>query len=288
MAFIALAIGGGAVIGSIVGAVGSNMAANTQAGAAKSAAQLQFNLGEDQLKQNQAQFNTTQQNIAPWLKAGTTGIASLSSLLSTPGEGLLTPWNQTFSAPTGAQAQATPGYQFALSQGQNAVQNSAAARGGLLSTGSQKTLDQFSQGLADTTYNDTYNRALAEYQQSYNIFQGNQTNTFNRLASLSGVGQTAATNLGSQSNASSQIGAQIAGNTGTQVGSSLMAAGNARASGYAGIANSINSGIGGISQYAMLQQLLNNGGGGGGTPTMPFGNYGPQQPTDPNTVVGVG
>lgn len=254
------AIIGGSIAGATIGAAGSNAAAGQQSDAAKSAAQLQHQDQQASLAEQQRQFNINQTNLAPFLKAGTQSIGSLSSLLSTPGQGLLTPWNQTFSAPTAAQAQATPGYQFAQQQGQNSIQNSAAARGGLLSTGSQKTLDQFSQGLADTTYNDTYNRALSEYQQSYNIFQGNQTNTFNRLASLSGVGQTAANTIGGLGQAAAQNTANINLTGGAQQGSSLMAAGNARASGYAGIANALNSGVGGISQYALLQQLLGNQG----------------------------
>lgn len=232
-----------------------------------SAAELQHQDQMASLAENKRQFDLQQKNLAPWLQAGTQGINTLSGLLSKPGEGLLTPWTDTFKAPTAAEAAATPGYQFALQTGQNSIENSAAAHGGLLSTGSMKTLDMFSQGLADTTYSDTYNRALGEYQQRYNIFQGNQTNEFNRLAALSGTGQQAATTLG-------QFGAQSANNVtninataGAQQGNSLMAAGSARASGYAGISNAINGGISNISQYLLLQQLLNKqpaGTGGGG------------------------
>ena len=253
------AIVGGSIAGATVGAVGSSLAAGTQASAANNAAQLQYSLGEQQLSQNQAQFNTTQSNLAPWLQAGKQGLGTLSSLLSTPGQGLLTPWTQQFQAPTAAQAQATPGYQFALQQGQNAVQNSAAAQGGLLSTGAMKTLDQYSQGLADTTYQQTYNNALTQYQQSYNIFQGNQSNEFNRLASLSGAGQTAANQLSTASQAASNQAGYTSAATGQNVGNSLMAAGNATASGYAGIANALDSGISGISQYALLKTLMANG-----------------------------
>jgi len=180
----------------------------------------------------------------------------------------LTPWTTTFQAPTAEQAAATPGYQFTLQQGQNAVQNSAAAQGGLLSTGALKTLAGYTTGLANQTYNDVYNRALTEYQQAYNIFQGNQTNTFNRLAALSGVGQTTATTLGQLGqNAATNI-ANIRATGGAQIGNSLLAMGGAQASGYAGIANALQGGIGGISQYALLNSLLNQGGGGN---QIPFG-----------------
>lgn len=254
------AIIGGSIAGATIGAAGSNAAAGQQSDAAKSAAQLQHQDQQASLAEQQRQFNINQTNLAPFLKAGTQSIGSLSSLLSTPGQGLLTPWNQTFSAPTAAQAQATPGYQFAQQQGQNSIQNSSAARGGLLSTGTMKTLDQYSQGLADTTYSDTYSRAFNEYLTQYNQFQGNQTNQFNRLAAVSGVGQTAANTLGGLGQAAAQNTANINLTGGAQQGASIMAGGNARASGYAGIANALNSGISGISQYALLNSLFGNGG----------------------------
>lgn len=249
-------------IGAAIGAIFSSQAAGAQAAGANKAANLQYQLGEQQLAQNQAQFNTTQQNLAPWLAAGKQGLSSLMALLSTPGQGLLTPFSQQFQAPTAAQAAATPGYQFTLQQGQNAIQNSAAASGGLLSTGAMKTLDQYTTGLANQTYGDVYNRALTEYQQAYNVFQGNQTNTFNRLAAISGVGQQSATALGQLGSQFSNTSANIAANTGAQVGNSYMAAGNANASGYAGIANALTGGINSLSQYGMLAALLNQGGGG--------------------------
>jgi hypothetical protein len=246
----------GALGGSVIQGIFGGQAGKAQANAAKYSAQLQYNLGQNQLAQNQAQFQTTQGNIAPWLQAGKQGLGTLSNLISTPGQGLLTPWTQQFQAPTGAQAAQTPGYQFALQQGQNAIQIGAAARGGLLSTGAAKTLDQYSQGLASQTYADTYNRALTEYQQNYNIFQGNQTNMFNRLAAVSGIGQTAASTLGGQSNQASAIGAGIAGTMGGQVGQSIQNAGAATASGYAALGNAFGGAGSNISQYALIQQML--------------------------------
>lgn len=172
----------------------------------------------------------------------------------------MTPFTDKFHAPTADEARQTPGYEFALREGQNAIQNSAAARGGLLSTGTLKTLDQYSQGLADTTYSDTYNRAFNEYLQQYNQFETNQSNTFNRLAAASGMGQTAASTIGglNQQGASNVTNINAIG--GAQQGGSLMAGGAARASGYAGIANALNSGISSVSQYALLNSLFGKGG----------------------------
>lgn len=181
---------------------------------------------------------------------------------------LLAPFSEQFNAPTDVTEQNDPGYQFRLKQGMQALENSAAARGGLLSTGTAKDINDYAQNYASNEYSNVYNRALTEYQQRYNIFQNNQANTFNRLAALSGIGQTAAGQLSSAgSNAAGNVSNILLGSAG-QIGNSLQNAGAARASGYAGLTNAITGGIGNITQYALLQQLL---GGGGAT-----GNAGSQ------------
>ncbi len=132
-----------------------------------------------------------------------------------------------------------PGYQFAFGQGQKAVQNSAAARGVLNSGQTVKALDQFGQGIADQQYG----------------------NWFNRLQSAAGIGQNA---TGST--------AQAGQNFATGSGNALMAAGNARASGYQGVGNAYAGAAGGVAQSANqgIQNylLMNafNGGGGSGSP----------------------
>lgn len=258
---IAATIGAiGAIGGSAIGAVGSSKAAGAQADAAKSAAELQHEDQKASLAEQQREFNTNQTNFAPFLKAGTSSVNALSNLLSTPGQGLLAPFTGQFQAPTADQARQTPGYQFAQQQGQNSIQNSAAARGGLLSTGAMKTLDQYSQGLADTTYSDTYNRSFNEYLQQYNQFQNNQTNTFNRLAVASGMGQTSASTLGNLNQQGASNVTNINAIGGAQQGGSLMAGGAARASGYAGIANALNGGISNVNQLMLLNSLFGKGG----------------------------
>ena len=278
---IGTAIGVGSIAAGTIGAVGAGVAGGEQASASKQAAQIQQTDQQASLAEQQREFNINQQNQAPWLQAGTQGIGALSNLLSTPGQGLLTPWTQQFQAPTADQAAQTPGYQFQLQQGNQAIQNSAAASGGLLSGNTLTAMDQYSQGLASTNYQQVYNNALQQYQQSYNIFQGNQTNEFNRLASLSGVGQQAATTLGSQGQAAASNIANINATSGQQIGQSLQNAGAATASGYAGIANSLSGGISGLGQYALLNQLLsgqNTGNYGYGSgqlnpETTPLGTY---------------
>lgn len=76
---------------------------------------------------------------------------------------------------TPEQLAQTPGYQFALDQGNRAIQASSAARGGLLSGASIKAAQRFAAGLADNTYmnqanvfGQNYNRAATQFGDNYN------------------------------------------------------------------------------------------------------------------------
>jgi len=66
---------------------------------------------------------------------------------------------QNFSFTPGDLTQ-DPGYQFNLNEGNKAIDRAQLARGGYFSGNAAKELGQFSQGLADNTYKDAFNRAL--------------------------------------------------------------------------------------------------------------------------------
>lgn len=106
--------------------------------------------------------------------------------------------------------QADPGYQFRQQQGQQALERSAAARGGLLSGAAMKDAMRFNQGLASDEYTNAFNR-----------FQTNRSNKLNPLQSLAGVGQTTTNQI-------ANAGQTYANN----VGNAMMGAADARASGY--------------------------------------------------------
>jgi len=55
----------------------------------------------------------------------------------------------------------TPGYQFAFSEGQRAVQTGAASKGTLLTGGTLKALARYGTGLADQTYNTAVSHRLS-------------------------------------------------------------------------------------------------------------------------------
>lgn len=207
MSFVAAA-----VTGSVLGAGASMYAGKEGADAQASAANAS----------NQAQLDMYYQSRAdqmPWLKAGKGGLNALMALqgFTQDGNGQ---WSQSPNGSSLAQMQMQmdPGYKFRLAQGMDSVQNSAAARGGLLSGNTLKALTEYSQNTASNEY----------------------MNAFNRLAGISGTGQAQANSLGT-----------FGANTATNVGNNMLNAGQARASGYAGQANALNGLVNnGIGLYA--------------------------------------
>lgn len=264
---IMAAVGAAGALGSAaISSSAASNAASTQANAADQAAQLQHEDAQAALAFQKQEWETQQANLAPWLSAGKGSLANLDALLKTPGEGLLTPWTEQFQAPTLAQAENEPGYQFALQQGEGALQNSAAAKGSLLSSDTLEALNNYAQNSATTNYQNVYNRALQQYQQRYGIFENNQANTFNRLAALAGVGQTAATTLGSEGQQASNNVANTYLTSGAQIGQDIQNAAAATASGYIGSANAWGGAFGNSTNNLMNLYLMNQmfGGGGGG------------------------
>lgn len=166
-------------------------------------------------------------------------------------------YDPQFSAPTGVTEQNDPGFQFRLQQGQQALERSAAARGGLLTGGTAKDLANYQQGLASQEYQGTYNRALQGYQTNQNTFYQNQNNLYNRLMGISGAGQNAANNLVNAGTASAgQIG-NIDMTSAGQVGQDLTNAGTSRASGIVGANNSLAGILPGVGNSLSLYNILN-------------------------------
>lgn len=202
----AAAIVGGGLLGGIASGLAANKAAKTQANAANRATDAQWQM-----------FSQTRKDNLPWMQAGQGGLNSLMGLMNMQ-KGADGTWQRSTNPDAYRQFMTMdPGYQFRLQQGQKALENSAAARGGLLSGNALRAISNYGQESASQEYG----------------------NTFNRLAALSGVGQATAQNLGS-------LGANAASNA----GNSMMQAGAARASGYAGMGNALNGMINnGLGMY---------------------------------------
>ena len=113
--------------------------------------------------------------LDPYMQAGQRAVTGLETLAGA-------------KAPTAADLEFDPGYQFRLSEGQRALERSAAARGGLQGGGTLRALTRYSQG-----------EASQEYANAFDRFMRQQEGRRSTLAGLAGygaqAGATAAGNL---------------------------------------------------------------------------------------------
>ena len=238
---------GGSILSGVMGSNAAQSAANTQAAAGRdaSAAQLQATRESNAMQQGMYDKNVARQQ--PWVQQGQTSLGQLGGLMA-PG-GQLT---QTFKP---SDLTTDPSYQWRLNQGSQALNSSAAARGMLGSGQNMKDMTNYAQGAASQ-----------EYQASFDRYNTNQNNLYNRLSALSGLGQNAAAGVGNQG---AQVAGSMAQNTMSGVNSSnnyLTGAAAANAAGQMGQANALASGIGGAGNAWMANQYMNKY-TGAGTPT---------------------
>lgn len=226
------AILGGAVIGGLAGIAGGNKAAKAQENAAQ--------VGADATLQAQREALAAQK---PFLEGGysaTNKLLDLLGLSQNTGAAGFGSLNQQFSFTPGDLTQ-TPGYQFQLDQGQEALDRKAAAGGGFYSGANLKAAQSFGQNLAGTTFDNEYNRA-------FNAFQTNRANTLNPLQALAGQGQSSANNVsGIQQNTGNAL-ANLYTGLGNAQGAAAISRGNA-------IGGAINSGLSAWQQANYLDKL---------------------------------
>lgn len=199
-----MAIGAALGVGSALLGYSSS---KKQASAAKNAAATQAQSASEANQLEWDMYDQTRQDLNPYKEAGYDSLKQLMGGMGEDGK-----FMQTYS---GQDIYDDPSYQFRLNEGLNAVQSSAAGQGGLLSGATLKALNNYAQ-----------DSASQEYQNAYNRFNADQTNQYNRLANLVGVGQNAAAQTGN-------LGAQTA----QSVANNTMAAGNSTAAGIVGAAN---------------------------------------------------
>lgn len=282
----AIIAGGASLVGAGIGALGASKAAKAQKQAAAQQAQAATDAAEAQLQANRetiaAQTQLAREQMAqqeklyergiglqePFRQAGLTAQNRLLTYLGLPGGeggGDFGLYNRPFSM---KDFQADPGYAFRMSEGMKALEQSAAARGGLLSGTTLKGIQRFGQGLASEEYANAFNRYQAERAARINPLQAmlgqGQTATGAMSNMTSAQAQALGQTMGGLSNAMGTAGAQRASTYG-QLGSALGQAygnmGQAQASGYAGMANAgmgLAQGLGGIANQYAQNQLLGN------------------------------
>jgi hypothetical protein len=229
-------------IGDLGQAITAPVAAGYQLGAVNKARGTQ-----------QAQYGVDKGYYQPYYDAGTGALSQLQANLGAGAFNVnVTPQN----------LQNDPGYQFQLQQGQQALQRSAAAQGGLQSGGFAKALDQYSQGLASTQYQNAWNRQFQQNQFKYNS-----------LANMAGMGQSAA---GSLANLGQNYGNTMAGydidegniHAGSLMGQAQLGGEAASGATSAGVKYGTMAAGGamgmGTSGVSGLSSMMGGGGGGGG------------------------
>lgn len=251
---------GAAAVGAAGSAVAGSKAAKAQKSAANSAAATEQAMFEAQKEENQkyydlgkedinSNFGLATQNLVPYANQGAAATSRMSALAGLGGADALT-----------SALQQDPGYQFRMSQGVNALDRSAAARGMLQSGAQSKALTQYGQGLASGE--------LANAFQRVGAVQGNAQQASGALATLYQNQGTTLSNLSSRQASQNQA---LSQNTSNALGQYSMAAGNAQAAGYQNMGSSLNAGLqNGLTAYMMNQQPQtmygNNYGSIGGMP----------------------
>ncbi len=264
MAAFALPIIGGlsSLLGGFIGSGAAKQAAGIEAGTMGRNAEQLAEVGGQQLKGELGALD-------PYANWGRHAFNVLQQQLQTPGQGLLQTY-QPFQAPTGLNFTNDPGYQARMALGEQALQNSAAARGDIFSGNTLKALEDYGQTFGSEEYGNVYNRALQNYMTNAQNFYTGQGNTYNRLM---GAGQTGLQATG-MSDQARQFYQNLYGNA---MGMSNQA-GEAQSAGIMGSANAWQNALGGVSgnaQFAGLLNMLNPAGAAaGGTAAGTPGFYG--------------
>lgn len=210
-----LAILGAGLLGAGASIYGAKKASETQQNAAAQAAAVQQQAMAYQ-KQN---YDKASDNLDPFIKGGQGANNLLQSFYGIGGDPAL-------GASALARFQQSPDYTFALRGGSDALDNSAAAKGGMISGNQIRAQTEYGAGLATQ----------------------NLQNYLTRLSGMSQQGLTAGGYLGQiGTGTGSQVGASS-----NNIGNSIMAGGTAEAAGINGMVKGFDSGLNSLSLYNQM------------------------------------
>jgi hypothetical protein len=212
-----MAILGTGLLGAGATMYGANKAADAQSAAAKQAAAVQ----QQAMEYQKANYDKSRGDLDPFIQNGTGASNLLAEAYGLKGK--------TALGQSSLEAfRNSPDYQFALKGGSEALDNSAAAKGGALGGNQIRAQTEYGQGLATQ----------------------NLQNYFQRLSGMSGQGIQAGGILGQ---IGTGVGAQV-GASANNIGTSLMGAGTADASGILGMTKGFQSGLGSLSLFNQMSK----------------------------------
>lgn len=203
--------------GAIIGAVGTYLGGRQAKKGGDKAADATLQGTKLGIEEMRRQYDLSRGDMLPFLQFGQSAIPKQQAFLNGDWSGF----------------ENSPDYKYALAEGLGAIDKSAAARGGLFGGGNTRDLTRFATGLATQ----------------------NADNYWNKLAGVSGMGQTTASGLGS-------LGADMA----RGVASNYNTGAQARASAYQNRGD-INAGMWSLFGRGLndwyQQNSVRNGGGSG-------------------------
>lgn len=275
-------------VGKVVGAAAPAITGFTGANASVNAANAKVNAGNSAIEDWNNAMAAQRGNMAPFLGLGQTSASQLMDLIKngTIGPGSLGPvptapgaFTETFNAPTAEEARQTPGYQFTKEQGESGILKAAAAAGGAINQGTFRALNQYDTGLADSTYNDVFNRAMQTYQGHLQNYQANLAGYGQQLAGFQ-TGMAAQQQGFNQLFAPAQLGTQAATSLNANINSGAIGIadlmqwiGNSQAAGILGKDAGMSTGLSGLPGLLSKLGGLMSGSGDGG-----FMNYDDAKP----------
>lgn len=243
---------GSSIAGGVMQGNAAQDAANAQITTAQQAQQLEKENQQKGVDFQNGEWNQQQLAEQPYQKLGQTSANAYANLVNNP-----------FQAPTLAQAEQTPGYQFNLQSGTQAINENAAANGSLMSGNTGVALTKFGQGLATNTYQQAYQNALNTYDTNLNTAAAGVNTGLTSTAQLGQFGQSAANNLSNL---------YLTG--GQQQASQLNNQGAAKAAGDVGAANAYSNMFNGITNSLTQGMILGSGNMPGGSGTFNGGSVG--------------
>lgn len=202
MTWIAVAVAGAGLVGSV-------LSSNAQSDAASTAANAQTQANQAGIAQQNKEFDAIQKLLAPYATAGTGALTAQQNLAGLNG-------NPAQAAAIKA-LQGSPAYTSALTAGNNSILAAASATGGLRGGNVQGALGQFAPALLASTINDQYGR----------------------LGGLTSLGENAAAGTGNAAMSTGNNITSLLGGIGSAQAGNALAQGRAQTGLYSGIGSSL-------------------------------------------------
>ena len=166
----------------------------------------------------------------PYREAGTTAQNRLMELLGIGGNAGGADYGKYGRDFSMSDFEVDPGYLFSVSEGQKAIDRSAAARGGTQSGAALKAAADWGK-----------KNSLDYYGRAYDRYQTNRSNQLAPLGSIATMGVNAATNSATAAGDYGSRGGRLLSDTGVTQGNALLAAQRSNNSAYGDIAKSFGS-----------------------------------------------